>query len=149
MVMKKRTVFIIILICVVVISFSIVGIFHIINENEVIPMEYEKNSDVVGEEGPMLLNEEQQQILKDSILESEFEEMNNVQRKSAWLLLDAMNEINFEENTYPGESGVFHAVWILERLGIEAIEGIDIVRVEEGFHDLSGDFIARIITNKR
>ena len=153
MVMKKKKIFLIPLICIVLISMGIVSVWYLTSDEEVVPLEDRREPEkLIRDEGEMLLTEEQQQFLKESILEIEFEEMNNAQRKSAWMLLNAMAEVNFVERANTGESGVFYAMWILGMLGIELIQEIEIVRydnddiVEPGrIPNISGYFLARVI----
>jgi len=141
MVIKNKKTVVIILICVLVISLGIAGILYLMNDRSYNTLEN-------GEDEMTLLTEEQNQLLKDSIFHGQFEQMNEIERKSAWLILNAMAEINFIENTYPGESGVANAVRVLGLLGIETIEEITIVRVNEDVDDLARTFVARIINEK-
>ncbi|MCL2354676.1 MAG: hypothetical protein FWC68_02110 [Oscillospiraceae bacterium] len=154
MVTMNRKMFLIVLICIIIISVGIVVAFYLINEEEVMPLEDRRKSEkLINDEDEMLLTEEQQQLLKDSILQELFEEMNNRQRKSAWMLLNAMDEVDFVEHTHPGESGVFNVMWILGMLGIELIGEIEIVSYDnddivilgEGPSNVLGYFVARII----
>ncbi|MCL2383766.1 MAG: hypothetical protein FWC79_06545 [Oscillospiraceae bacterium] len=151
--MKSRKMFLILLISIILISIGIVVALCLLNEKEGVLVQDRKESEqLIHDEGPMLLNEEQQEFLKSSILEIEFEEMNNAQRKSAWMLLNAMAEINFVENRQPGESGISYMMWILRMLGIELFEEIEIISydnahvVEIGrLPGVSGYFFARLI----
>jgi len=153
MVMKNKKIFLILLICIIFISTGVVAVWYLISDEGVGPLEDRREPEnLIRDEGEMLLTEEQQQFLKESILEIEFEEMNNAQRKSAWMLLNAMAEANFVENRQPGESGVFDMMWILGMLGIELIQEIGIVRYDNAdvvepyaIPNISGYFLARVI----
>ena len=92
------------------------------------------------------VTEEQYQLLRDSILSDSLEQMNEIRRRNAWLMLDAMAEIGFVENTYPGESGVSLATAILEMLEVGEIKEVTSAQIDPGFHDLDGVLIMKIET---
>ena len=77
MVIKNKKTVVIILICVLVISLGIAGILYLMNDRSYNTLEN-------GEDEMTLLTEEQNQLLKDSIFHGQFEQMNEIERKSAW-----------------------------------------------------------------
>ena len=103
------------------------------------------------EEDVTLLTEEQYQLLTDSILPGAFEEMSNVERRNAWLMLDAMAEVEFFESN-PSQSGVGRATWILGMLSVGEIQELTVVRVEREIDDftdsLVDDLIIRIVNGE-
>ena len=80
--------------------------------------------EVIREDG---LTEEQYQFLTSSILRGVFEELGAVERRNAWLILDAMREVGFIEPTQPGQSRAGSASWILGMLGIGEIQELTVV----------------------
>ena len=95
------------------------------------------------------LTEEQYQLLVDSMLRGEFEQMSDINRRNAWLMLDLMREVEFVENRYPGESGVSLATWILELLNIGEIQELEFVRIEElHYGDLAADLLMRLLSEE-
>ena len=129
MVMKSKRIILLGLICVLIISAVTVGIFVLSNDTPYVTL---------------TLTEKQYELLRESILPEEFEQMNNIERSNAVMFLEAMREVGFRDGP-PGESGVSCAAGILEQLDIGKIEEFTIVRVrEEDIHDRTGTFTARI-----
>jgi len=146
--MKNKKVILVILICLVIISLGVVGAFYLINEENGMAPARERGEITLEREGDeVLLTEEQYQLVKDSITQRQFERMSDIERKSTWLLLNAMSEIDFVENAQPGESLAATAVIILGVLGVEAIEEITIIEVAENVHFVDRTFMARIISD--
>ena len=73
------------------------------------------------------ITEEQYQVLSENILSGQLEEMSSIRRRNAWLLLDAMAEIEFVEGRPQGQSGLGLATAILDLAGIGEIEEIIVV----------------------
>ena len=136
MVMKRNKMILVILICVLVICTGIVGAFYLIG-----------GDDSIGEE-EIALTAEQYQLLRDSIRPIALEDMCNIERRNAWLILDAMAEANFVESAPQGQSPVSRATWILDMLGVGVIQDISAVRVSEGIHDLADSLILRIVNQE-
>jgi len=81
------------------------------------------------------LSEEQYQLLVDSIMPESLEQMNAVERRNAWLLLDAMVGIEFTESAPQGQSPINYATWILDVLDMGEIRNITIVRIDREIND--------------
>jgi len=135
----KRYKLIVILICVLTISVGVVSTF--------LSRDGEDSMLVANEGDEMTLDEVQYQLLKDSIRNVEIEEMSSVRRRNAWLILDKMKEIKFVENTYPGESWVAHATWILDLLDVGQITELFVVRVNQN-NSLAAELILRIVNEE-
>ena len=89
-----------------------------------------QQNQVVERRVEMLLDEEQNRLVKDSIFPygpDGLEGLNKVQVVNAWHILSKMLEVNFVENRSPGESGVGSAVYKLEVLGIGEINEVQIL----------------------
>ena len=139
-----KKIILIILTCILVISVSVVVFLFVINGRNFTTMINGENKIELVEE----LTEEQYQLLKDSIFYGALEEMNKVERRNAWMFLNAMREKEFAESRYPGESGVSMLVEVLDLLDIGAIEKLMIVRLEQGIHELADVLIIRITNRK-
>jgi len=139
MVMKRNKMILVVLISVLVIGTAIVSAFHLIDGGDGM---------MLTEEEGIELTAEQYQLLRDSILHVELEDMCNIERRNAWLILDAMAEIGFVENRSPSESGVSRATWILDMLGVGIIQELTVVRVSEGIHDLVDVLVIRILNTE-
>ena len=96
----------------------------------------------------MGLTEEQYQLLRDSIMPESLEQMSATERRNAWLILDAMAEIEFIESATQGQSPVSFATWVLDLLGVGEIKELTVVRVSEGAHDLFDILIMRIVNEE-
>ena len=132
----KKKMLILILCCVFVISGMITGFFILRNGT------YEGEVRVVEE-----LTREQYEFLQAAVLPGEFEEMSDVERRNAWIFLNGMEEVGFNENVGSSGSGVAFAAWILDMLDIGEIVDFKIVEeveCEDGIN-LWGWFIAQII----
>jgi len=107
---------------ILVIGLGVVGVLGVLG--------YRGRSALTNEECNMLLTEEQYELIKGSISQELLEEMGSIECKNAWVILDAMREVGFIENTYPGESGVGLAVWIIGMLHIGEFKEMTPVRIE-------------------
>jgi len=97
----------------------------------------------------MGLTEEQYQLLRDSIRSASLEQMNAIERRNAWLMLDAMAEIEFVENRSPGESGVGLATRYLELLGVGEIKELAVVDIwQQNIDDLAAVLVMRIVNSE-
>lgn len=145
MVMKRKKITLGILIGVLFIGAVVFGVFHLIDREEDDMAEVNGGDEMVlPEDDATPLTEEQSQFLRDSISDSDY--MSNVSRRNAWLILDAMAEIEFVENRYPGESGVGVVTLILGLLGVGEIEELTIVRVwQQNIDDLAASLTIRIV----
>jgi hypothetical protein len=148
MVMKRNKIILVILICVLIISIGVIAAFRLIDGQDSIGEDSPPSMSVENGGAELELTEEQYQLLKDSILHEEIEEMSDIRRINAWFILNAMREIEFVENRSPGESGVGSATWILDLLGVGEITELSVVRVTEGAHDLAGELIVRIVNTE-
>jgi len=95
------------------------------------------------------LTAEHYRLLTVSIMQSHLEDMSSVELTNAWLILDAMREVDFVENKQPGQSAVTHATWILDMLGIGEIQKITVIEIQERFpDDPAKQLIMRIINEE-
>ena len=100
----------------------------------------------VDMEASVPVTEEQYQFLRASILE--IDDMDNIERRNAWLILDAMREIDFVESGQPGQSRVSLATWVLKLLDIGEITELTVVRFELGeFDNKHNDMLVIRIVN--
>jgi len=129
--MNRRKVILVIFIGVLFIGAIAIGVFNLRETEDLMTMEngdYQVTIyDLTLEE--MGLTEEQFQLLRDSILH--IDHMNAARRRNAWLMLDAMAEIEFVENRSSGESAVGRATGVLDVLGVGEIQELTVVRVLE------------------
>jgi len=132
------------------IGMIVIGVFHLREKEDSMPeisddyqaTIYELTLEEMG------LTEEQYQLLRDSILHKELEQMNAIERRNAWLILNAMAEIEFVESATQGQSPVSFAAWILDLLGVGEIKELTVVRLSQGVHDLFDNLILRIVNEK-
>jgi hypothetical protein len=136
--MKRNKIILVIFISGLFIGAVVMGAFHFIDEEGPVPLE--------SGEDEMILTEEQYQLLKDSIIPIELEQMSGIERRNAWLILNAMAEIGFVENRYPGESGIGSVTWILNLLGVGEIEELTTVRIDQEDEPLAGVLVIKIVT---
>jgi len=148
MVTKRNKIILVISLCVLIISVGVVVFSYLTDQEKSMSVANGEDEMMFSEVGEIELTEEQYQLLQDSLLHNSLEEMSSIERKNAWLILNVMDEIEFIENRYPGESGVDIAVWTLELLGVGEIREIDFVRIEEGAHDLAGTLILKIVNQE-
>ena len=88
------------------------------------------------------VTEEQYQILRASILQ--IDDMNNIRRRNAWLMLEAMQEVEFIENVGQGQSRVGFATRIFELWEIGEIDELVVVRIDRGTHGFNDALVMRI-----
>ena len=93
------------------------------------------------------LTERQYQWLLESTITGILDEMNDIEIRNAWLILDNFNRIGFVENTAPGQSSVTHATWILDMLGIGEIKDLSIEVYQYDPMGLSTMLTLRIVNN--
>ena len=158
MVMKRNKLILGIFISLLFIGAVVLGVVKVIDREDSVPVTNNGEAVLTEESIPetnggdemtleeMGLTEEQYQLLKDSIIPASLEQMNAMRRRNAWLMLNAMVEVDFVENTYPGESGVGLAAWILSLLDVGEIEELTDTRVSQGVHDLSDVLIMRFVS---
>jgi len=95
----------------------------------------------------MGLSEDQYQLLRNSLLH--VDHMNTIRRRNAWLMLDAMAEIEFVENRSPGESGVGLATRLLELLNVGEIKELTVVDIwQQNIDDLAAELFIRIVNSE-
>ena len=143
--MKSNKIILVILISVLFISAMVMGAFYLIDREEAVSVENGGDEMALTEEqypislengrDEMTLTEQQYQLLEDSILLTELEDMSNIRRRNAWIFLNAMAEIGFVEGRYPGQSSVSRATWVLDVLGVGEIQELEIVNYENDIYD--------------
>jgi len=146
MVIKRKKLLALSLVCMLVFS-AILFAYLLGRQDYVPPSEPTPSAPTENGGNDMELTQEQYQLVKDSILPVSFDDMNAVERKNAWIILNAMREIGFIENRSQGESGVSVATWILEMLDLGAISDFTIVHYDNDVgYGVAGHFIASFIS---
>ena len=145
MVMKRNKIILMVLISILIISIGVVAVLYLIDDKGSMSVMNGGEEIMLAEEG-IGLTEEQYQSLKNSI--RSFDQMSNVERKNAWMILNLMDEIGFIENRSPGESGVGRATGILEMLDIGVIQEIEFVRIDQADQKLANVLVIRIISTE-
>jgi hypothetical protein len=160
MVMKRNKIIVVLLISVLFIGAVVIGAFHFIDREDSVSLENIEDEMILTEdpvplpnvEDEVILTEEEYQLLEDSIIPESLEQMNDIERRNAYLILDAMAEIDFVENRAQGQSGVGFATRILDLLGVGEIQALEIVSYDNGIQESSakasgvgGHFNSRIV----
>ena len=125
MVIKYKKIVVVILISVSIISIVVLGVFQLKNERAHTAL---TNG---GDEVKLSEEEREYQLLRESILPETLEQMDSVGRRNAWLILNAMREVDFVENTVPGQSGISVVIGFLDLLDIGEIKETTVIRTEQ------------------
>jgi len=91
------------------------------------------------------LNDEQNQLLTESILPGVLTEMNDIQDLNSWLMLEIMRQVDFVEGRTQGQSGVGLATLILYLLELGEFKEIAAVRVIPSHISPKSDLILRAV----
>ena len=134
--MKKNILLIVLGMTIMAMIIVIMNILDISNFFGIRERNEGQQSQVGERRAEMILDEDQNQLLQDSIFPygtDGLEAFNEIQKVNAWKLLNEMSEIGFIENRIPGESGVGSAIYKLEVLGIGEIQTVETIEIIEPF----------------
>ena len=136
--MKQSKKVAIILIFIISVSAIVVGTLFLRNEDDSVI--------VRNQSGDTTLTEEQYQLLEDSIHSDTLNFLNDIERKNAWLILNLMEEIGFEEAGSP--SRVSLIPHILEFLDFDVIQEVEFVRIEQEGQEYRQTLIMRVTNDE-
>ena len=137
--MNRRRIVLVILIA-LLLGFGVIRLFNEITPNDDhIVVRFE-----IGSE----LNKEQNELLADSILDGELKELEEIEHQNAWLMLEIMKQIGFEEGRPEGQSGVALAVYIMEIVGVGQFTEITVVEVISSHISPMSDLVLRAINTE-
>ena len=140
MAMKDKKVVLAILLGVVIIGFSVIIISQLTERSGYLA--------VVRINTEIPLDDEQNQLLTDSILPSQLMELDEIEYRNAWLLLEAMRQIGFEEGRPAGQSGVALAARILYLLELGGFREVAVVQVISSHISPMSDLVLRAINTE-